>query len=160
MKEVIDMVSVEFAEASTEINMILKCLPKSYIEKIPKHLIKFFEDTASKDYIPQFDPTLDLDHQKLKEKTKDILAVLYMNYWCSKEQKQEFKNKIILNEKNNEKMPEEKYSIDIFENKKKMKQIEQEERKENLALQVKKEMWYNKILNNISKFIKNIFNKK
>ena len=49
------MVTKEFAEASAEINEILKYLPEEYINKIPSKLRDFFEKVEDKEYIAKED---------------------------------------------------------------------------------------------------------
>jgi len=51
------MITNEFAEATTEINIILKYLPIEDVEKIPIKLRKFFQKVESKTYIPLIDKT-------------------------------------------------------------------------------------------------------
>lgn len=111
------MVTKEFAEASAEINEIFKYLPKEEVEKIPSKLREFFKEVSSKDYVTNINPDLPLDEQNIKEKTKDIIALIYRNYWCSEEERKELDQKLIENDKKFEEELREKYNPDnIFKN--------------------------------------------
>ena len=111
------MVTKEFAEASAEINEILKYIPKEEVEKIPSKLREFFKEVESKDYVTNINPNMPLDKQQIKEKTKDIIALIYRNYWCSEEERKELDQKLIENDKKFEEELREKYNPDnIFKN--------------------------------------------
>ena len=73
------MVTKEFADASAELMKIMEYLPKEEVEKIPNKLLEFFKNIESKNYKLQIDPNKPLEEQDIKEKTKDLIAVLY---WC------------------------------------------------------------------------------
>ena len=81
------MVSIELSESITEILDVLKHMEKKYIDKIPKNFKDFLYKNKSETYKPELDYSKTLNNMNLKEKTKDILAVIYMKYWCDSEQK-------------------------------------------------------------------------
>ena len=106
------MGSVEFNESISETLDILKHIEKSYIDKIPRKFIEFLEKNKSSKYISNLDHSKKLYEMNLKEKTKDILATIYIKYWCTPQQKTNYIN--LLNE-NEEKYQEElkaKYNVD------------------------------------------------
>ena len=92
------MINNELSEAFAEINVILKYLPIQYVDKIPNKLKNFFNTTASKTYQVKIDPSMSLEEQNMKEKTKDLIAILYRNYWCNAEERKEIDAKLIENE--------------------------------------------------------------
>ena len=99
------MVSYELAEASAELNELLKYFPTSYVEKIPFKLRCFFEKIAIKNPTFKIDAYHSLKEQNLKEKTKDLIAILYRNYWCSENERISLDKKLNINEKeHNEKI--------------------------------------------------------
>ena len=125
------MVTNEFADASAEIIEILKYLPQSDVEKVPQKLRSFFIKVANKNYVTKIDPNKSMQEQQIKEKTKDLIAVLYRNYWCSEEERTSLDKKLIENDKKYEEMLREKYNPDnIFEVKAKVKEEHKEEIKE------------------------------
>lgn len=155
------MVTKEFAEASAEINEIFKYLPKEEVEKIPSKLREFFKEVSSKDYVTNINPNMPLDKQQIKEKTKDIIALIYRNYWCSEEERKELDQKLIENDKKFEEELREKYNPDnIFKNnvtttKKEEPEIKEEKIEQSLVVQ-DTEKWYQRFLN----MIKRLFEKK
>lgn len=151
------MVSVAYSEAVTEVLDILKHMEESYISKVPKKFMEFLEKNKSKDYNPNFDHSKKLNELNLKEKTKDILAIIYMNYWCDENKKIEYKKLLNENEKIYQDEIREKYNPDIIFKKKEEKvQDIQKSDFENLPIEVQKdESFFRKIIN----FIKNIIKK-
>ena len=153
------MVTKEFAEASAEINEIFKYLPKEEVEKIPSKLREFFKKVSSKDYVTNINPDLPLDEQNIKEKTKDIIALIYRNYWCSEEERKELDQKLIENDKKFEEELREKYNPDnIFKNnvtttKKEEPEVKEEKIEQSLVPQ-ETEKWYQRFLNMIKRWFK------
>lgn len=129
------MVTNEFSDASAEIIEILKYLPQSDVEKVPQKLRSFFIKVANNNYVTKIDPNKSLQEQEIKEKTKDLIAVLYRNYWCSEEERTSLDKKLIENDKKYEEILREKYNLDnIFEVKAKVKEEHKEEIKEEKEL--------------------------
>lgn len=113
------MVSVNFSEGITETLDILNHMDKSYTDNIPERFKVFLEKNKSDSYIPNLDHSKKINEMNLKEKTKDILAILYMNYWCDSEQKSKYTSLIKQNEEKYQKELREKYDPNnIFKNKK------------------------------------------
>lgn len=126
--------------AYTEINCILKQLPKWYNEKIPQKLKSKFNENENKEYKPQIILTHNLKKQNLQPLTLRILTVLKYNYWCKNINEKEKIHEIFLeNEKKyNEKA---KYNNDIFKNNK-LLVVNKEEN-------IIKEKWYLKLIKKI-----------
>ena len=153
------MVTKEFAEASAEINEILKYLPKEEVEKIPSKLREFFKEVSSKDYVTNINPNIPLDKQQIKEKTKDIIALIYRNYWCSEEERKELDQKLIENDRKFEEELREKYNPDnIFKNNVTTTKEEESEVKEAKIEQslVPQETgkWYQRFLDMVKRWFK------
>jgi len=146
------MKTKEFAEACTEINEIFKYLDKYEVNKIPCEIRQIFNQFQSKDYIAHIDSSKPLHEQQLKKKTKDILVELYVKYWCKDEERQEI-NKILNEnyEKKHSKLREKYNPDDIFKNRSKIKNYNEEK---GLALVEYKESVFGKIINKISKFFR------
>lgn len=148
------MVTKDISEAAKEINEILKYIPEEEVNKIPVKLREFFKVIESKDYVVNINPNILLENQDLKEETKDIIALIYRNYWCSEEEKKELDQKLIENDKRFEEKLREKYNPDnIFKNN---VSSEKEEIKDQSLVVTNTEKWYKKFLN----FIKSIFIKR
>lgn len=153
------MVTKEFAEASAEINEIFKYLPKEEVGKIPSKLRDFFKEVSSKDYVTNINPNMPLDKQQIKEKTKDIIALIYRNYWCSEEERKELDQKLIENDKKFEEELREKYNPDnIFKNnvtttKKEESEVKEEKIEQSLVPQ-ETGKWYQRFLDMVKKWFK------
>lgn len=141
------MVSTEYSEAAIEVLDILKHTRKSDVEKVPKKFIKFLEENSSKTYNPNLDHTKPIKEMGLKQKTQDILGVIYLKYWADEQGKEKFRAKIRENERKHQEQLREKYNTDNL-----FKQNIKEEIKprEEIQLQViQKETFIQKIINKI-----------
>lgn len=119
------MVTNEFAEASAELIEILKYIPKTEVEKIPLKLRVFFEDVSKPNYNVRIDPRKPLEEQDLKEKTKDLITVIYRNYWCTEEEKRILDKQLLENDKKYEEELRKKYDPDkLFEKNTKVQENE------------------------------------
>ena len=84
------MITKEFSEEISELNKLLSYMPLEYVEKIPEKLRNFFKEFESKTYIPNINPGKAIDKQNIK----DLITIIYRNYWCDKEEKDKL-NKIL-----------------------------------------------------------------
>ena len=147
------MISNEFAEASAELNIIFQYAPNEYVEKIPRRLREFFIKVESKTYHPTINPNKTLEEQNIKEKTKDLIAIIYRNYWCNEEERKELDQKIIENDKKYEEELREKYNPDnIFKNKQHKEKSIIEAHTD--LIQYKEPKWYQKMFAKILKLFK------
>ena len=112
------MVSVEYSETITEVLDILKHTRKEDVDKIPPKFMDYLKENASKTYKPKLDHTKKIEDMQLKPKTKAILAIIYIKFWCDSEKKKEINNTLKNNEIEYQKQLKEKYNTDnIFKNK-------------------------------------------
>ena len=81
------MADIQYANAYTEVLDILKYISKEDYEKIPKSKIKVFEENSNKNYNFTYDENKTLDEQNVSEVTKAIIAILFRDYWATKEQR-------------------------------------------------------------------------
>lgn len=81
------MADIQYANAYTEVLNILKHISKEDYEKIPKSKIKVFEENSNKNYNFTYDENKTLDEQNVSEITKVIIAILFRDYWATKEQR-------------------------------------------------------------------------
>ena len=122
-------------KAFAEVHDILKHSELEIQEKIPKKFLDMLEENEDKNYIINIDYDKDINNQKLLPYTRDILAMVYTDYLCSKEEKEKF----LLE---NEKVIEEQETQQIIEKNKAMG-----ENLNNTSITlIKKEKWYQKII--------------
>lgn len=81
------MADIQYANAYTEVLDILKYISKEDYEKIPKSKIKVFEENSNKNYSFKYDENKTLDEQNISEIAKAIIAILFRDYWATKEQR-------------------------------------------------------------------------
>ena len=81
------MADIQYANAYTEVLDILKYISKEDYEKIPKSKIKVFEENSNKNYSFTYDENKTLDEQNVSETAKAIIAILFRDYWATKEQR-------------------------------------------------------------------------
>ena len=155
------MVSSEISEGISETLDILKHMEKSYTDKIPKNFMNFLEKNKSTNYVPNLNHSQKINEMNLKEKTKDILAIIYMNFWCTSQEKADYVKTLDENEKKHQSEMLKKYNPDdIFKKSEKPQQIQQMQEKiiENEVSNDASMVEYKEsILNKFIKKIKNIF---
>ena len=133
---------------------------KEDVSKIPSSFINFLIDNAAEDYVVNLDHSRPISELNIKEKTKEILGTIYINWWCDNNQKEEYKKQIEEQEKRKQEELREKYnSNNIFENKKRMKisnEIQEEinSKNEPLAIVNSKESIFKQIINKVIRFFK------
>ena len=109
------MVSTKYANAITEVLHYLKGIREEDVNKIPKKIMNFFEENASKEYICDFDYTKPLKDLNITDEAKGIITYICYSYWCETEE-----NKTVLLKKLNENTRifqqelKEKYPNDVF----------------------------------------------
>lgn len=92
------MANIEYSEAIVEVLEILEYSDDNILEKIPKKLIKFWERNKSKTYKPNLDHNKSISEMNLKDKTKSILSMIYLNYLCNDAEAKEISSIINHNE--------------------------------------------------------------
>lgn len=140
-----------YACAYKEVITILSCLPDEEWFKIPKERRDFYFESMKKDYKFELDSSKPIYEQKLLKPTRAILANIFKDYLASPNQKEEI---IYREQKEFEKIEEEKRNRynpdDIF----KRREHSSEVQEINLPVEVKKESFFKKIINNIKKLFK------
>ena len=148
------MFSNEYGEAAVEVLDILDNTNKADVDKIPKNFIKFLVDNASEDYKVNLDHSKLISEMNLKEKTKEILGVIYINWWCDKKDKENYTKQIKELEIKRQEEIREKYNPNkIFENKNKIKEHTVQNKKATMVEykeSILKKIW-NKILSFFNK---------
>lgn len=151
------MVSVEYANAYSEVLGILKFIPKEDYERIPKNKIEVFEVNSNKEYKFEYNPKKTLDEQNISKRAKAIIGILFRDYWATELQREK-----IIAKQNYDRMKEEeekraKYNPEEIFNSKQNNFIasKTENPKENLEMiEYKETKWYQKIFTKILKLFR------
>ena len=98
------MLGSEYSKSAVEVLDILDNTKKSDVDKIPLSFIQFLVEIASEDYEVNLDHSKPINKMKLQDKTKEILGVIYINWWCNQKEKEDYMKQIkqIANEKQKE----------------------------------------------------------
>ena len=134
-----------YKDAFAEVNEILKLMPKSMVEKIPNGFQQIIQDEKSSTYIPNIKEPL--EECSLLEETTIILALIYRDFLCDKDEKERLKLRDAQQIKEEDELYE-KYNPDnLFKNRTPNKSIQVEE---NVSLvKYEEDKWYKKIWNKI-----------
>lgn len=145
-----------YKKAYKEIIEILKYVPEKSVKKIPQEMRDMFEEEQLKTYDFQIDTSKKFEEQEIMEETKAILANIFRDYWATTYQREKIKEKEKYDRQKSEEEKAKKYNPDdLFKNNKIENNNESEEKEENsnLPIEIKKEKFYEKIIN----FFKKIF---
>ena len=149
-----------YSKAYKEVVEILKYVPQESIEKIPQKMRDTFTTKMDNTYNFSIDISKSFEEQELLDETKAILANIFRDYWATPYQKERIQAKERYDMEKIEEEKRAKYNSDIFkirENKKTENKVEEDNTKSNiLPVEVKKERFYEKLIN----FFKKIFNLK
>ena len=106
------MVSAEYSEAISEVLDILQNSDDNIVKRIPQKLIEFWEKNKSLTYIPNLDHNKTIDEMNLKDKTRDIITMIYLEYICDTDEKNDMKKILIENEEKYQEELRNKYNPD------------------------------------------------
>lgn len=145
------MLNTEYKIAYSEVLEILKYISKEEYNKIPSNMIKMFKLNASSENSFRYNPNKTLQEQNVSETTRTIIAILFRDYWASKEQKEK-----ILSVQNieREKYKREQYNPDnLFKNTKQIEIKDENVQTENVSMIEYKESLLKKFLNKIKRLL-------
>ncbi len=148
------MVSVEYANAYSEVLEILKYISKEDYEKIPNSKIELFETNHNKEYIFKYNPNKTLDEQNVSKTAKAIIAILFRDYWATEIQKEKIITKQNYDRKQLEEKKKERYNYDnLFKNNEKKINLDGTKQEQKLALiEISNIKWYKKVWKFITRF--------
>lgn len=114
------MINVNNANAMAEVIYYLKGIKQEDINKIPKKLMQYLNENASKEHICNFDYNKPLKELDILDETRGIIGMICYNYWCVTEQQKElYLKKLSQNEQQYQEILHEKYNLDnLFKNRK------------------------------------------
>lgn len=143
------MINIQVRQAFTDISIIIQMMSKSMKNKINPNFIKLIEENKDTEYVSNINKEIPLKEQTLNENTKIILALIYRDYLCS----EDMRNELLKQEKKEiEKKKEEirkKYEIHF-----KDKNIVQNTKEDKSLILYKKENIIKKIFNKIKDVLK------
>lgn len=147
-------VNIEYANAYSEVLEVLNNMSKEDYNKIPKDMLEMFKTNCNNEYQFRYDLNKKFEQQEISKRAKLILAILFRDYWATPYQKERIQAKERYDWQKIEEEKKNNYNHDIFKKNNKIDNKENESIENNLPIEVKKEHFYNKIIN----FFKKIFN--
>lgn len=143
-----------YSKAYKEVIEILKYVPQESVNKIPQTMIDTFNAKMDKDYDFIVDINKSFEEQELLDETKAIFANIFRDYWATPYQKERIEAKEKYDRQKAEQEKREEYNPDdIFKKKQPEKETENIENYcENLPIEVKKDNFYQKIINFFKRF--------
>ena len=137
------MINTEYREALVEVLEIINHLEEDEKSKIPSEIVEFYEKNKSKTYIPNINfEEEDISKYNIKNKTREILAGIYIDYLCDDEKKKSEYIKKLRNKNT------------IFKNKQTQDLKNEQIQATKSMIKVEKQGWFSKILNKIKKILK------
>ena len=131
------MINTEYREALVEVLEIINHLEEDEKSKIPSEIVEFYEKNKSKTYIPNINfEEEDISKYNIKNKTREILAGIYIDYLCDDEKKKSFNQNTIFKNKQTQDLKNEQIQATKS------------------MIKVEKQGWFSKILNKIKKILK------
>lgn len=149
----------EINKAFAEVSSIIKHMDKEMYVKIPKGFIGLIENNKDKEYKVNIDYTKSINEQKLLQDTRVILALMYRDYFCSPDKKQQLITEDKEEIRKAEKILKEKYEIDFEKintqrlEKKSEEYNENAQNFENQMICYPKESFIKRIINKILNFL-------
>lgn len=147
-----------YPKAYKEVVEILKYVPKESVKKIPQTMIDTFNAKMDNTYNFSIDINKSFEEQELLDETKAILANIFRDYWATQYQKERIQAKERYDREKIEEEKREKYNSDIFKAKESNKTQNDNSKdainNSNLPIEVKKERFYEKIINFFKRFFK------
>lgn len=135
-----------------ELSEILKMMEPKEVNKIPKKLLEVIEKEKSNTYIPNYSSKIELNSQNIKKETLEMLALLYINYWCEDEnEKKEYLKLIEENEQKYRQQIREKTDIKYIT---RTQKIEKNNVPEQELAVVKNKSFIKNVIEKIKSFLK------
>lgn len=130
------------AKAYTELYEILRFIPKDRYNKIDKKFLEDIEEQRDKNYNYKVEHIIDFENQPMLEETRALIAIVYKDYLATEEERNEFIKELRIKEAKIEDEKRLKYSVDVFENKRK----KENKTEENYIVKFKDKNFFEKII--------------
>ena len=142
------MITVQDKQAFTDLSIIIKMMPKYMQNQINHKFINLIEQNKDINYISNIKPNVPIKYQELSETTQALMALIYRDYLCNEEERNELltaENEAI---KKIEDENRKKYEINFKKTNKNL----YSENVSNTLIEYKKETFITKIINKIRNF--------
>lgn len=142
-----------YREAFAEVDAIFELMPVNLLKKIPEKFREIIKSEKSINYKPMIREPI--EEFELKEETIIILALIYRDFLCSKEEKEKLKLRDAQKLKDAEDEIRKKYNPDyIFKNRNNHKVDKKEDIVTEISIAVVEEKWYEKLFDIVKRIFK------
>ena len=129
----------------SEVYFILNHLDEKAKNKLPTQFMEYIKKNKEDGFIPDIDLDIPLKYQNLKKETKNLLAGLYLKFWCEDEYE---KNELIDIFKCNDELEKKEYKYEDLFNPVNIEKEAVEEKKPNFYMvKYKKDNIFKRIIN-------------
>lgn len=147
-----EKVDKNFYNNLEEVYIVLEKL--NLIKKLPQKFIDYIKENKNNEYQFEYEEGKELIEQKISEESKQILTIIYQDFFCTKEEKEKLNEILIENEKKREKELDEKYGYEkMFSNKNEKTEAVQDETTNKQLIEYKESIFH-KIINKIKQIFK------
>ena len=81
------MENLEYKKSLYQVSEIMKYISPDLRSKIPNNLISYIEKNKAKDYNWEIDKKENINNQEILPIAKQIISIIYMDYLCNEEEK-------------------------------------------------------------------------
>lgn len=142
-----------YREAFSEVDAIFELMPVNLLKRIPEKFRQIIKSKKSTNYKPIISEPI--EEFELKEESIIILALIYRDFLCGKEEKEKLKLRDAQRVREAEDEIREKYNPDdIFKNRNNRKIDKNEAIATETSVAVIEERWYEKLFNIIKRIFK------
>ena len=100
-----------YRNALSEVNAILTNSEQDIINRIPDGFVNFVQNNMNQCYNVKIELGKGILEQNISDEAKSIIALIYRDYICSKDERQELIEKEIINVKKQEELKRKNYEI-------------------------------------------------
>ena len=143
-----------YARAFYEVNDILKYTDEELMKKVPKSFLQFLRDNMCQTIDFNLIEGISLDRQIILPETEAILSLMYRSYWCTEEEKIEFKRNSEIADSNETEEIKQDYPTKIEDMLKKQMEERQEDNLQTALVDTGKEGFFRKIIKKITSIFK------
>ena len=148
-------ISINTRQAYSEIDEFLQLLSIEKRNKVPQKLRELFAQEKDSNYKKGINLTIPIKEQNLKEETLGIIALLNLEYWCKDEtEKERLKKVYAQNEKEYQRMLQEKFNPDNMFKKKETILENEKEQTQCVQMIEYREPFFKRIINRILEIFK------
>ena len=100
-----------YRNALAEVNAVINSSQEDIINRIPSRFKNFIKSSMNNSYFVEIYPDKSILEQNISNEAKSIIALIYRDYICSENERNELIKKEILKNEKEEQIKKEKYKI-------------------------------------------------